>query len=381
MAGNIKSAINSSSFELSFSLPEKIKTVVPMGVADFNKKEENAFFTFHYTLPAATLTSLRFEIIDANGQVFYHIIGEAPQLLPGLHQINWDGFDNNEIYDSRRFNDQKLQAKLTVIAANKTKSITLTFLAQCKEVQWVDIIIDRKKKKIEATLRTHFLDWNSKTIGDWKKIPYPVLSSIGKLPVKMRTRRFEELLELAKEGLKYHWGRNEQHPEGKNVLFNNGEVYSFFLTVDNTPVNSLKSPKIAYQTNARSRRSRNWELSRILFYNIGYLKHGGKWYYKSTAQADSDFKQIAAHEIGHEILLAYGGQFYSKAHKGSSTLLTQTALGNYRYPKYGEIDLMLYYTTDQEHPYPADYNYKSVASNGDVLSLLWLSKVQIKDFT
>ena len=63
------------------------------------------------------------------------------------------------------------------------------------------------------------------------------------------------------------------------------------------------------------------------FIILGILTIQGKWYYKAPEKADADFKLIAAHEIGHEILLAYGGHLYSKTHKGSSTLLTQQPLG------------------------------------------------------
>jgi hypothetical protein len=361
MAGHDEDKFASESFELTLSIATQTQTIVPLGVPDIGNRAENAFLTFNYTLSDTAVDSLLFEVIDHNGDVLYRYLPGPDYTLPGVHQIVWDGFDNNEIYDSSRFNKQNLQAKITAFKAGKAKIFTLSFTAQYKVVQWLDIKIERRAKKITATLRTNFQD------GAGHK---------GKLALQKRTKSFEELLALAIEGLQYHWGRNEQHPAGKNIILN-GEAYEFFMNVINTDKRAVKSPKIVYQTNARSRRSRNWELSRILFYNIGHLQHAGKWYYKAPDKANSDFKLIAAHEIGHEILLAYGGHLYSKTHKGSSTLLTQAALGNFLYPEYGEIDLMLYYADNQQHPCPPDYISRSVASEEDTLGLIWLSKLQI----
>ena len=323
------------------------------------------------------LISLFFEITADEGQVLYQFLPGSEYCLPGTHQLFWDGFDQDEIYDSSRFAGQRLKATLSVTRAGETASYTLDFFTQYKEVQWVDVRIERKIKRITTTLRTSFRGGQKLKNSTRHNIPQADLLRIGKAPMETPERDSEELLRLATEGLEYHWGRNKSHPTGKNVKLESGEEYEFFLKVDNTSNKGLKSPKIVYQTNARSRRSRNWELSRILFYNIGYLKHAGKWRYKAATTADADFKQIAAHEVGHEILLAYGGHAYSKGHKGSSTIVTQSPVGNYLYPQQGEIDLMCYYAEDQYHPCPADYNSRSIASEKDVLSLLWLSKILI----
>jgi len=347
MAGHDKHLSGSKHLLLKFNLSAQAKTVVPLGISDINEKAENAWFTFNYILSDAAVDSLVFEIIDDQGAVIYHQLPDRVYALPGAHQINWDGFDNDDIYDSSRFIGRIFQAKITVMKAGISAISTINFTAQYHVVQWIDIKIERRLKKITATLRTNFKDGG-----------------------------FPELLALAIEGLKYHWGRNDGHTAGKNIVFNN-EAYQFFLNVINTGSNALKSPKIVYQTNARSRRSRNWEFSRILFYNTGHLQFRRKWFYKSPDKADADFKLIAAHEIGHEILLAYGGHLYSKTHKGSSTLVTQQPLGNYNYPKYGEIDLMLYYAADQLNSCPSDYISRSIASEKDTLGLIWLSKLRV----
>lgn len=348
MAGHEKDLSGNQYFLLKFNVAAQAKTVVPLGLPDKNNKEENALFIFNYLLSDATVDDITFEIIDDQEVVIYNQIPDKVYTLPGAHQIYWDGFDNEGIYDSSRFIDRTFQAKITVMKAGISETLTLYFTARYHVVQWIDIKIERRLKKITATLRTNFHDGG-----------------------------FPELLKLAVEGVEYHWGRNERHVAGKNVILKNNEAYQFFLNVKNTGSNALNSPKIVYQTNARSRRSRNWELSRILFYNTGHLRFRGKWYYKSPEKADADFKLIAAHEIGHEILLAYGGHLYSKTHKGSSTLVTQQPLGNYNYPQSGEIDLMLYYVADRLNPCPSDHISRSVASEKDTLGLIWLSKLRI----
>lgn len=94
------------------------------------------------------------------------------------------------------------------------------------------------------------------------------------------------------------------------------------------------------------------------------------WRFRQKSSADKIFKRVFAHEIGHEILLANGGQHYSKTHKGSSTILqavngTYTATGS-------EYDLMKY--AEQN---PQDYDDKVVASEEDVLGLLAISQLTL----
>ncbi|CAA0162410.1 hypothetical protein V2605_13615 [Tenacibaculum maritimum] len=83
----------------------------------------------------------------------------------------------------------------------------------------------------------------------------------------------------------------------------------------------------------------------------------------------------SAHEIGHTILKAYGGTFYSYGHKGSVNTITQSESSNAKaYPKNGEMDMMPYYT---DNPPLFDYN-RFTAHEKDILSLLWLTKVELK---
>ncbi|CAA0155318.1 hypothetical protein V3A08_05690 [Tenacibaculum maritimum] len=74
-------------------------------------------------------------------------------------------------------------------------------------------------------------------------------------------------------------------------------------------------------------------------------------------------------------LKAYGGTFYSYGHKGSVNTITQSENSKaIEYPKTGEIDIMPYYAN--VIPY---YKYDNFsAANNDVVSLIWLTKIELK---
>ncbi|MCD9583950.1 hypothetical protein [Tenacibaculum maritimum] len=162
----------------------------------------------------------------------------------------------------------------------------------------------------------------------------------------------------------------------------NGELYKVFVNAINTTENAIAPLSTKFVTNGSPGRSRNWELSRILFYNVGFLfyndwkslnrnnpvfKNKG-WYFENNDV--EEFKMTSAYEIGHEILLKYGGHKYSKGHKGSSSIITQKSK-NIPLPKQGEIDLMKYYDKYYD-------KQRTVASQKDVLSLLWLTKLELR---
>ncbi|SPE78128.1 hypothetical protein FLACOL_02143 [Flavobacterium columnare] len=68
--------------------------------------------------------------------------------------------------------------------------------------------------------------------------------------------------------------------------------------------------------------------------------------------------------------MTYGGYKYSKSHKGSSTIVTQSDLGLVL-PATGEIDLMKYYSQYYDIS-------RTIVAKEDLLSLIWLSKIKIK---
>ena len=107
-------------------------------------------------------------------------------------------------------------------------------------------------------------------------------------------------------------------------------------------------------------------------YNVGYIKDSNQWRYRYEQYEDVNFKLTAAHEIGHEILKAFGDVYYSYGHKDTVNTVTQEIKdGTPEYPSTGEIDLMKYYKNYYDIP-------RTIASETDVLGLLWLTKINVK---
>ncbi|MFL0121837.1 hypothetical protein V2611_08560, partial [Tenacibaculum maritimum] len=116
-------------------------------------------------------------------------------------------------------------------------------------------------------------------------------------------------------------------------------------------------------------------------YNVGYIKYSKRWNYNQPHNEDLEFKFTSAHEIGHTILKAYGGTFYSYGHKGSVNTITQSESSEAKaYPKKGEIDIMPYHKENKLGKWYRQSNYykRRVAHKKDVLSLIWLTKLNLK---
>lgn len=469
---------DNENFDISFSLNKNSKSLVPLGILDFENKFENSFFNFDYLLRVTNLDSLNFEVFDEDGNTIYQINNLAPivvtaQKLPllfnklkeetppfdplkpiktfdiqaiindflypdlthtGSYAILWDGFDNNNVYDSTRFNGKKLKAKITAKKGGTTKTKEVEFETKYNEVDWVDVKIDKNRKRVDVTLRVDLKDGGSEgiscqtynsgnefssegfssnqedpfknvnvTICDWDKIPKNVIQP-KKAIIKSLTRSFLSLEQLALDGLKYHWGRNSNHAVAKNVTIG-VEIYEVFIEPINTTKNAMDDVSLIFNTNNKWMRSGNpgsvtWNPvswfgnlisgSRIA-YNIGYLNNAdwyqifkSDWYYAEEVsfKVDDEFSYTSAHEIGHQILQYYGGTNHSYRHDGSSTIFQNTipiSKGGKSYQiekKEGEINLMHYFEDDVwqgKKDFPL-----IVAAEKDVLSLLWLTKINIK---
>ncbi len=232
-------------------------------------------------------------------------------------------------------------------------------------------------------------DGGAEGLDDWDDIPKKDLIK-GKLPIKKRTKSFKDLEKLALDGLSYHWGRNRNHYIAKNADVN-GEIYEIFVNSINSTKNTMDDVSLIFNTNNKWMRSGNPgtvddPISAIgnlisreaVCYNVGYIYEyffKDNWDYQTENSENLEFKFTTAHEIGHAILKAYGGTFYSYGHKGSVNTITQKMKSSAPvYPKTGEIDIMPYYPSS---PPQTVYN-RYVASEKDVLSLLWLTKLELK---
>ena len=211
------------------------------------------------------------------------------------------------------------------------------------------------------------------TFCDWYKIPQEVIEKEQKEPIKERTKSFEELRDMALEGVNKYWSRHAGNIGGGVQI--GEDFYEVFVNAEQNE-KGMVAPRIIYFTNSENsnfNRSHNWFLSRKLFYKVGYVKEN-IWNYIDENKALLDFQETSAHEIGHKLLEDYGGKTYSYKHKGSSTW-GQSPLKGTTYPKTGEIDLMKY--TDEDF-LPKDFYERVVLSKEDVIGILWLSKINIK---
>ena len=335
----------------------------------------------------------------------------------GIYLLDWDGFDNN-VYDSSILTSPYgLEISIMGQAEQVRKYHTDSVQMKYSQVNWVDVRIDQNNKRIDTTLRVNLkdggaegLNCSSKTVRksdyeeaaqrmevqnpieedftltfcDWHKIPQKDIRREQKEPIKERTRSFQDLERLALEGISYHWGRNRNHTVAKNVEINS-EKYEVFVNPINTQNKAMDDVSLIYNTNNDWMRSGNpgtvtGFISAVgnifsreaVCYNVGYIKDSNGWEYVSEKHEDVIFKLTAAHEIGHEILKAFGDVYYSYGHKDTVNTVTQKIKdGIPKYPSTGEIDLMKYYQNYYDIP-------RTIASKTDVLGLLWLTKIKIK---
>lgn len=440
-------------FEISFSLKKDsdYSTLVPFGILDFEGNYQNANFAFNYTLMLGNVDSLEFKVLNEDGSTLFAItnlpeIVVTARRLPklskditdkkpeydfsnpvrawdwknvfntyntpssdytkiGSYVIFWDGFDNDNIYDSSKFNNKKLKAVITASKNGKEKSKEVEFSTSYDKVDWVDVKIDKNNKRIDTTLRINLKDGGAEGLEctsslsgmrdetrwvetcPWDKIP-PTELIAGKPPLKARTRTFADLEKLAIDGLNYHWGRNKNHAAAKDVKIV-GESFEVYVDAINTTEKSMDDISLVFNTNGSWMRSGNpgtatWNpiswvgnmISReAVCYNVGYIKGSSRWRYREERNEDIDYKFTSAHEVGHEILKSYGGTNYSYGHKGSVNVVTQSMKDDApQYPPDGEIDIMPYYPNDP----PISLFNRYAAAEKDVLSLIWLTKINIK---
>ncbi|GAA6765142.1 hypothetical protein AAFH68_10760 [Flavobacterium sp. CGRL1] len=457
-------------FDITFELDKKTKSVVPLGILDFKNNAENPYFCFKFGLKKTSIDSLNFQIIGENDEIIYQmtylqtIIVKASELpkifsnIPkptqepilskiwdfqkiynefasspgdytkeGEYVIHWDGFDNNDVYDSARFDGKKLKAKIIATKNNTIKTKEVEFELSYNEVDWVDVKIDRNTKRIDVNLRVNFTDGGAKglscntysidteasyetftpttgvdplagtkvTVCDWDKVPDSETKKWGKLPIKTRTKSFQDLINLAINGLNYHWGRNRNHAEAKDVKII-GESYELYMNAIVTENKAIGALELIYNTNGNWARSGNPGtikdplsaagnlISRqAICYNVGYtyaldwyeFYKKNNWRYREESDENIEFQETSAHEVGHEILKKYGGTIYSYGHKGTVNPYLQNENANATaYPTSGEIDLMPYYTDWLKY----NQRKRIAASEIDALSLLWLTKLLIK---
>ncbi|WP_346883767.1 hypothetical protein [uncultured Algibacter sp.] len=348
----------------------KNKSFVPLGVPKFNGsiEEEGLVFDMKIEKTLTPVDKINIEILNKqNGTIiFQEEITDRNKLSEGDHEWTWDGFDTNDVLDTKLLRSLEIEIKATAFMGTQSSFHSEEFKIKRElKHKWVDIKINKSNNTIDVTLKINFKDGGTNGLN--RRVPASVITNNGNIaPIRTRTETFSTLKSWAISGINQYWSRN---------VVINGITYSVSINAIQSSANSMKTPKIIYCTNQTGGRSRNWEASRILFYNIGYLKYKGQWYLANKNKTDKHYRHTSAHEVGHEILKAYGGHLYSKRHKETSTLVTQSPLPNTPYPLRGEIDLMKY---SSDRYYPNRFYTHSKAAEKDVNGLIWLTKIKIK---
>lgn len=370
-------------------------TFVPLGIKSFDNKFENKYISLSYTL-SDNAQEVTLQIRDGEEEIYKKVITSPSEVSKGQHFWSWDGFDKNGILDTARLTKaKKLNYKISVKRKNHIYSETQYFKISYSEVNWVDVKINRPKKEIYVTLRVNLRDGGAEGLKGFRiqqtssfgtytnieidpprDVPAAILKKWGHPPITSRTRSFEKLRDLALKGIEKYWSRHSLNI-GKNIKVNS-ETYQVFVEAIYDEKGMI-APKIIFFTNKKDsnlNRSRNWFLSRELYYKVGYIQRDdNNWEYINESEAIVDFQKTAAHEIGHKLLEEYGDMWYSYKHKGTSTLVTQVPLENTPYPIIGEIDLMKY---SSDMYYPSDYYDRVILSEKDLKGLLWFTKMKIE---
>jgi hypothetical protein len=390
------------------SLDFKDKEFVLFGVSDFEKKKENSKIQLEIRVEEGLFNS--FDLYLYYNNDFFLIKNLAYKKLQKKGTIithDWDGFLDDGTFNSKWFTEGASIAVRGNIDNNWVDTNIKEIKGIRQEVAWVDVAANKKLKRIDITLRVHLVDGGregitcdensyqdpvnpgmvrSETVCPWHDIPQQTLQRYKKDPIKEATRSFDQLEKLALDGLSYHWGRNRNHVAAKNIIIN-GEKYEVFVNPVNTNKNTMDDVELIYNTNSDWLRSGNPgtvedPISAVgnvvsreaICYNVGYIEYSNDWGYQYERNEDINYRVTSAHEIGHTILKAYGGTFYSYGHKGTVNTITQRSNSKAtEHPRTGEIDIMPYYTDELSY-----YDYERyVAAEEDVKSLIWLTKLKL----
>jgi len=361
-------------FDITIKYLKTKKTLFPLGIPTYKGTQENKFIEFEIEVLKNAIENFEIQILNDGSTVYTIRSGEdgmPSSYRVGKHTFKWDGFDISGKYDSKVFSKGKFKAKVTGSLEGVEKTAkSEEFLFKRTKEKWVDAVIDKVSKRIDITLRVNLRDGGEKgtekdcnsvgsgsyaserTVCPWDKIPEEVIKN-NLEPIKTRTKSFEELKEMALEGINTYWSRRFTNTDGTLADGTNYEVIVNAVQDEN----GMDDVELIYNTNNSWLRSGNPGtvedpisffgnvISReAICYNAGYIKYSNGWNYEKMDNEDKEFKETSAHEIGHTILKAYGGTNYSYGHKGSVNTITQSENSNATdFPKDGEIDLMKYY--------------------------------------
>ncbi|WP_261510981.1 hypothetical protein [Chryseobacterium paludis] len=326
----------------------KIKkdTFVPLGISSFKGDQENAKIKFQVIIKEGTFEKLTFKVKNEGTEIYSEEITQS--LKAGdIHDIEWDGFSKDKIYDSILFTGNKLTAEVT----DGTTTSEVKISGDCK-TEWIDVKIDDTNKKVDVTVRVNLKDG-------------------GVIGTNPPIYTFSKLESMSLDGIHLYWSRMKSRSKiSTDIVTISGKEYKVEVKGINTQEKSIDEVALVYNGSDKWLRSSNpGSVSGLLSF-FGQIAPQRVVYNAKQNNEERDFILTSAHEIGHEIVKEFGGDKYSYGHEGSSNPILQTAHTNLL-PTSGEVNVMEYYSD-------AYYDYdRTIASEKDVLGLLWCSKLKI----
>jgi hypothetical protein len=371
------------------------KSFVPLGIKNTEKKRDKSSdkIAFTFEIKNKPATGCRVKISNKHpkpGMPSLLWEGRTTEKNIGKHFYEWDGFSRGGKYNSQDISDE-LIFEITAKSADGDDDTAKKEVTMKRKFEWLDVLITKHPREIYVTLRVKFKDGGARGLELGGNVPQEQRTA-GREPLNAgtRTRDFEGLRRLAIEGVNRYWGRNGNNPLAAHVKITDKKYEVFVNTIDepNSPKKQMKEIELIFNTNGKLMYSRNlgrlaWPLSILVrifsgraVYHAGYIQNPNKWVYSSESHADTVFKYLAAHEIGHEILQAFKGTIHSYTHKGTTIFSQKPRKKAPSYPKIKpeEIDIM------KEHNGIFEYRHYGmyIATKEDVLNLIWLIKAGIK---
>lgn len=353
----------------------KVTPFIPLGVPTSEGKPSNKEHSFFIKIKKGICDAISLEVEQDGTFVEVKKIQKAFSSGQQI-SLNWDGFIK-DFYNSKFMTKPSgVKFKVKGYSSGSVQcSDEKIFKFKYFNKDWMDVVINRKTKHVLIDLRVNFVDGGAAGLFNSQSVPPTQISLYKTTPYTTQTKSFDQLVQLAFNGINYYWSRNHSHPTGKNININ-GDKYEVFVKAKLSKTQAMPEMKLIFITNVNPNdpmfRSSNWALSRKTAYITGYLKFDHGWGFFSYAYSDKKFKETIAHETGHAIVETYAGFNESVTHHGSSRY-DQNPKSGTTYPRSGEIDLMKY--AEEELSSIPTWDIRMVANEKDTMGLLFISGI------
>jgi len=383
MAANFTIAIELNNQNHSILTPLKTPNYkeVNSGVTTQN----NDTISFNISIQKTRVDSLSIKISQGSTVLLQQALSATHHAV-GKHVWSWDGFSSSGVFDTKQLKASSITIEVTAQSGSDIKKSAIELDCTHDSGDWVDVSLNKTANRIEVEIRANIVDGGQEGVGELPPNDVQQTPAFTNLPLTdtrrarhIRVKSFNDLQTLLLSAISLRWSRSVTY---------SGTNYQVVVNAINATTKAMDDIDIKYNTNGTWLRSSNpGKVTGIISffanvvpekiaYNIGWIRYSNGWSFDRVNEADRDFGETGAHELGHEVLQTYGGDSYSYGHKGTSTVTSQKTLpiaeGGITYPATGNIDLMKYYNG----PRPANFYTRVFASEQDVKSLLWIARLK-----